>query len=184
VARHQQGAEAQQQTILFLDKSGFDPLPSVVRTNAPTGQTPMLREWCTRDPLSAISAISPAGQVDFHSQDHAFNADDVVACLEHLLREVSGRMVLLWDGAPIHRSHTIQEFLTNGAAQRMHLERLPAYAPELNPDEGLWPQLKGVEWRQVCCFTIPHLRGERCDAVKRVRHKPRILHGFFRGAKL
>jgi transposase len=148
-----------------------------------SGDRPLTRRDVARQ-RAASRAISPAGKVDFHSQDRAFNADDVVACLEHLLRKVSGRMVLLWDGAPIHRSHTIQEFLTNGAAQRMHLERLPAYAPELNPDEGLWPQLKGVEWRQVCCFTIPHLRGERCDAVKRVRHKPRILHGFFRGAKL
>ncbi len=52
---------------------------------------------------------------------------------------------------PIHRSHLIQEFLANGAAQRLHLERLPAYAPELNPGEGLWQQLKGVELRNLCC---------------------------------
>jgi transposase len=67
----------------------------------------------------------------FHSQDRAIISDDVVAFLEHLQREVSGRMVIIWDGAPIHRSHAIQEFLAHGAAQRLHLERLPAYAPEL-----------------------------------------------------
>jgi transposase len=184
VARDQKGAEAQQQTILFIDESGFYPLPSVVRTYAPVGQTPILREWCTRDHLSAISAISPAGKLYFHSQDHAINSEDVVAFLEHLLREVSGRMVLIWDGAPIHRSHTIKEFLANGAAQRLHLERLPAYAPELNPDEGLWQQLKGVELRNVCSFHLPQLRGELRNAVKRVRRKPRLIHGFFRGAKL
>jgi transposase len=155
-----------------------------VRTYAPRGQTPILREWCTRDHLSAISAISPEGQLYFHSQDYAINSDDVVAFLEHLLREVPGRMMLIWDGAPIHRSHTIREFLANGAAQRLHLERLPAYAPELNPDEGFWQQLKGVELRNVCCFTIPYLRRELRDAVKRVRRKPRLIHGFFRGAKL
>jgi transposase len=150
----------------------------------PWAQTPMLRKWDPRDQLSAISATSPAGQMSFHSQDRACNSDDVVAFLEHLWREVSGRMVIIWDGAPMHRSPTIQEFLTNGAAPRMHWERLPAYAQELNPDEGLWPQLKGVELRHVCCFTIPHRQGERRDAVKRGRHTPRILHGFFRGAKL
>jgi transposase len=184
VARHQKGAEAKQQTILFLDESGFYPLPSVVRTYAPMGQTPILREWCTRDHLSAISAISPEGKLYFHSQDRAFNSDDVVAFLEHLLREVSDRMVIIWDGAPIHRSQTIKEFLTNGAAQHIHLERLPAYAPELNPDEGLWQQLKGVELRNVCCFTVSHLRRELRDAVKRVRRKSRLIQGFFRGAKL
>jgi transposase len=156
----------------------------VVRTYAPVGQTPILRERSTRDHLSAISAISPEGKLYFHSQDRALDSVDVVAFLEHLLREVSGQMVLIWDGAPIHRSHVIQVFLANGAAQRIHLERLPAYAPELNPGEGLWQQLKGVELRHVCCFDIPHLRHELRDAVKRVRRKPHLLTSFFRGAKL
>ncbi len=184
MAGHQQGAEAQQQTILFVDESGFSPLPSVVRTYAPVGQTPVLRAWCTRDHLSAISAISPEGKVYFHSQDSAITSADVVAFLEHLLREVPGRMVLIWDGAPIHRSRVIRDFLANGAAQSLHLERLPAYAPELNPGEGLWQQLKGVELRHVCGFDIPHLRHELRDAVKRVRRRPRLITSFFRGAKL
>jgi transposase len=156
----------------------------VVRTYAPVGQTPILREWWTRDHLSAISALSPEGRLYFHCQDRAINSDDVVAFLEHLLREVPGPIVVIWDGAPIHRSHTIRKFLANGAARRLHLERLPAYAPELNPGEGLWQQLKGVELRNVCCCDIPHLRGELRDAVKRVRRKLRILTGCFLGAGL
>jgi transposase len=155
-----------------------------VRTYAPSGRTPSLQAWCTRDHLSAIAAISPEGQVYFHGQDGALHSADVVAFLEPLRREGPGRMVILWDGAPIHRRQTIKECLTNGAAPRIHLERLPAYAPELNPDEGLWQQLKGVERRHVCCFHLPQLRGELCDAVKRVRRKPRLMQSFFRGAKL
>jgi transposase len=155
-----------------------------VRTYAPRGQTPILREWYTRDHLSAISAISPEGKLYFQSQDCAITSADVVAFLEHLLREVPGQMVIVWDGSPIHRSQTIKEFLANGGAQRLHLERLPAYAPELNPDEGLWQQLTGVERRHVCCFDIPHLRHELRDAVKRVRRKSRLIQSFFRGAKL
>jgi transposase len=184
VAGSQQGAHAQGQTIFFLDESGCSPLPSVVRTDAPKGHTPILREWWTRDHLSAISAIAPAGQLYGHSQDSALNSDDVGAFLAHLLREVPGRMRRIWAGAPIHRRHTIREFLAHGAAQRLHLERLPADAPELNPDEGLWPQRKGVELRHVCCFTIPYLRRELRDAVKRVRRQPCLIHGCFRGAKL
>jgi transposase len=148
------------------------------------GQTPILREWYTRDHLSAISALSPEGKLYFHGQDQAINSEDVVAFLEHLLREVSGRLVVIWDGAPIHRSQVIRDFLAHGAAQRLHLERLPAYAPELNPGEGLWQQLKGVELRHVCCFNLPHLRRELRDAVKRVRRKPRVIQSFFRGARL
>lgn len=156
----------------------------MVRTYAPVGQTPVLRAWCTRDHLSAISAISPEGKVYFHSQDSAITSAEVVACLEHLLREVPGRMVHIWDGAPIHRSRVLRDFLAHGAAQRLHLERLPAYAPGLNPGEGLWQHLKGVELRNVCGCDIPHLRHELRDAVKRVRRRPRLITSFFRGAKL
>jgi transposase len=159
-------------------------LPSVVRTYAPVGHTPILREWCTRDHLSAISALSPEGKLYFSCRDHAINSADIVAFLGHLLREVPRRMVIIWDGAPIHRSHVVQAFLASGAAHRIHLERLPAYAPELNPGEGLWAHLKGVELRNVCCFNLPHLRAELRDAVKRVRRKPRLIKAFFRGAQL
>jgi transposase len=184
VAGPQKGAQTQGQSIFFIDESGFYPLPSVVRTYAPVGQTPILEEWWTRDHLSAISAISPAGKLYFHCQEWALNSVDVVAFLEHVLREVAGRLVLVWDGAPIHRSRVIREFLATGAAERLHVERLPAYAPELNPGEGLWAHLKGVELRNVCCLTIRHLRHELRDAVKRVRRKPRIIKGCFTGAKL
>jgi transposase len=184
LARHQQGAEAHEQTIVFIDESGFYPLPGVVRTYAPVGQTPILREWWTRDHLSAISAISPEGKLYCHSQDPSLNSDDVVAFLAHLLREMPGRKVIIWDGAPTHRSRTVQEFLSHGASPRLHLKRLPAYAPELNPGEGVWQQLKGGELRTRCCLNIPHLRRAWRDAVKRVRRKPRLIQSFFRGARL
>ena len=155
-----------------------------MRTYAPVGQTPILREWWTRDHLSAISAISPEGKLSFHSQDHAIDSADVVAFLEHLLREVSGRMVSIWDGAPIHRRRAVQDCLAMGGTERLHRERLPAYAPELNPGEWRWAQLKGVELRYVCCVTLSPLRVALRDAVQRVRRKPRLIHSFFQGAKL
>jgi hypothetical protein len=74
--------------------------------------------------------------------------------------------------------------MANGASPHLHPDRLLAYAPELNPGEGLWQQLKEVGWRHVCRLNIAHLRHERCDAVKGVLRKPRMLQGFFRGAGL
>jgi DDE superfamily endonuclease len=97
-----------------------------VRTYAPVGQTPMLRPWYTRDHRSAISALSPEGTLDCHAQDHAMHSAEVVAFVEQLLREVPGRLLIIWEGAPIHRSRVIKAFLANGAAQRLHVERLPA----------------------------------------------------------
>jgi DDE superfamily endonuclease len=126
LGRQPQGAAAQRQTILFIDEAGFYPLPSVVRTDAPVGQTPILRAWWPRAHLSAISAISPEGKLSVQAQEGAINAAAGVAFLEHLRREVAGGMVIIWDGAPRHRRQVIREFWGNGAAQRLHLERLPA----------------------------------------------------------
>ena len=101
----------------------------------------------------------------------------------HLLRAVPGRMVIIWDGSPIHCSHTVREFLAHGAAQLLQVESLPAYAPALNPDKGLWQRLKGVEMRNLCRLHLPHLRLELRAAVNRVRHQPYLIKSCLRGAK-
>ena len=78
---------------------------------------------------------------------------------------------------PIHRSYVVKDFLSSGAATRILLERLPSYAPDLNPDEGVWNYLKRVELKNVCCRDLPHLREELRKATKRLQHKPRIIRG-------
>jgi transposase len=183
LARSQKGAHAQGQTILFIDASGFYPVPSVVRTDAPAGHPPMLREWWRRDYLSAISAISPEGKLFLHGQEQSLDSAHVITLLEHLRREVPGLLLRLWDGAPMHRSRLVPAFLANSAAARSPIERLPAYAPELNPVEGLWAYFKGVELCHVCCVNLPPLRQELPAAGKRIRRKPRMINGCFEGAK-
>ena len=153
-----------------------------MRTYAPTGDTPVLRELCTRDHLSTISAISPDGKCYFQVQDEAFNSAGVVRFLTHLLRVVPGRIVIIWDGAPIHRSAEVKAFLGAGAAGRVHLERLPGYAPDLNPDEGVWAYLKNVELRNFCAPNLDVLRDELKKAIKRVRSKPDVIRGCFTAA--
>jgi hypothetical protein len=60
----------------------------------------------------------------------------VVRFLRHLLRHLPGPLLVVWDGSPIHRARAVKAFLATGAAGRLHLEQLPADAPELNPDKG------------------------------------------------
>ena len=122
---------------MFVDQSGFYLLPAVVRTYAPVGQTPVLREELSRDHLSAMSGITLEGKLLMMEQERAFKGEDVVRFLKHLGRHIAGKLLVLWDGAPIHRSQVVKEYLSNGAAHRIHLEQLPGYAPELNPVEGL-----------------------------------------------
>ena len=63
-------------------------------------------------------------------------------------------MLVIWEGAAIHRSRAVKEWLAQGAARRILVERLPGYAPELNPDEGVWGYLKRVEMRDVATGTV------------------------------
>ena len=166
--------------MVWIDQSGFYLLPMAVRTYAPRGQTPVLRVKLTRDHLSAISAITPDGRLFMQMQDHAYRSEDVVRFLRLLLRKITGKLLVIWDGAPIHRGREIKAFLTRGAAKRLHLEQLPSYAPELNPDEGIWNHLKRVELKNVCCRDLGHLASELRRAKERLRHKREIIRSCVR----
>ena len=162
---------------MWVDESAFYLLPAVVRTWAPRGEPPLLRVYLTRDHLSVISGLTPDGQLLMQIRQQAFQGPDVVRFLKHLLRHIPGKLLVLWDGAPIHRAQPVRDFLAAGGAARIHLEQLPAYAPELNPDEGIWNYLKHVELRNVRCDDLPELRQELRLATARLRHKQTVLHG-------
>ena len=87
----------------------------------------------------------------------SYDTAAVVGFLRVLLRKIGGKILVIWDGSPIHRGHEIKDFLKRGAAKRLHLEQLPGYAPDLNPDEGIWNYLKRVELGNVCCANLDHL---------------------------
>jgi transposase len=146
-----------------------------VRTWAPRGQTPVLRVPLTRDHLSAISGITLDGRLFMQVRPASYDSVAVVGFLRVLLGKISGKIVVIWDGAPIHRGHEIKAFLKRGAARRLHLEQLPGYAPDLNPDEGIWNSLKRVELGNVCCCDLDQLRRKLIQAKERLRHKKEII---------
>lgn len=180
MATSQKEALEEGRTILFVDQSGFYLLPTVVRTYAPVGQTPILHEQLSRDHLSAMSGITLEGKLLMMEQDRAFNGGDAVRFLKHCLRQIPGKLLIIWDGSPIHRAKVVKRFLADGAAARVRLEQLPAYAPELNPDEGIWKHLKYVELKNVCCRSLSELRVELRRAKERLRHKRDVILGCIR----
>jgi transposase len=184
MAGDQKKAEREARTLVWIDEAGFYLLPSVVRTYAPCGQTPVLRAPLSYDHVSAISAITPAGQLLMQVQETAYHGTDVVRFLKHVLRHIEGKLLLLWDGASIHHGQAIKAFLAAGGAKRIHLERLPGYAPDLNPDEGIWRYLKHVELKNVVCHTCTDLRAELRLATARLRHKRDVIKGCIKHAGL
>src|SRR5579859_1495391 len=151
-----------------------------VRTWAPRGQTPVLRVKLTRDHLSAISGITLDGRLFMQVRCASYDAAAVVAFLRVLLRKIRGKILLIWDGSPIHRAQVIKDFLKRGAAKRLHLEQLPGYAPDLNPDEGIWNYLKRVEVGNVCCHDLAELTMQVRLAEQRLRDKPDIIRACSR----
>jgi transposase len=180
VAFSEKRALKEARTIVFADQSGFYLLPMVVRTYAPVGETPILKENLTRDHLSAMSAITLEGKLYMMEQDRAFKGEDAVRFLKHLMRQIPGKLLVIWDGSPIHRGRAVKDFLSSGASRRLKLEQLPAYAPDLNPDEGIWKHLKCVELKNLCCQSLAELRVELRKAKERLRHKREVILGCIR----
>jgi hypothetical protein len=136
---------------VFLDESGVGFTPPVRRTWAPRGHTPILRHYqrhWTRLSIAGMCCYRPDGtgaRLAVHLQPGSYNDQVLIGVLGQLRRFLHGRKVtLLWDGLPSHRSRVMQAFIA-GRRGWLVVERLPGYAPELNPVEGLWSNLKGQE---------------------------------------
>src|SRR5262249_43889907 len=119
-----------------------------------------------------------------HLQETAYRGPAIVAFLRQLLRQVRGKLLVIWDGAPIHRCQAVKDFLAAGAAKRLYLECLPAYAPDLNPDEGVWNLLKRSELANRCCHDLDELRWELGLALRRLRRTTERLIACVRHAGL
>jgi transposase len=133
--------------VVFIDESGFLLIPSVHKTWSPIGQTPVVLHRYSHDRISAISgiAISPKR---FHCTlycqlyEDNIHGEEVAAFFRQLLRQVPGHLIILLDNGKIHRGDPVQELLA--CTSRLHLVPFPAYAPELNPDEGVWNHVKNA----------------------------------------
>jgi transposase len=160
------------------------PLPGVVKTYAPEGLTPVLREKQTRDHLSVMGGMTPEGRVYTLVRQESLNGMHPIEFLLHLLRVVGDRLLVIWDGSPIHRRAEVREFVASTRG-RVWLEALPGYAPDLNPwDEGGWHHLKDVEMRNLVCRDLDELHQELDLAVGRLRQKPHLVRSFFAQARL
>jgi transposase len=129
----------------------------------------------THDHVSAMSGIMLDGRLVMQVQEHAVAAAGVVGFLRVLLRTLRGKVLVSWDDVPIHQGQASKDYLAQGAATRPHLERLPGYAPDLNPDAGVGNYVKRVELKNCCCADRAELCLELCRAKERLRHRGHII---------
>jgi len=186
LAEDQEGAARRKAIIVFWDESGLSLTPVVRSTWAPKGRTPVLRHpfnW-KRASMAAALCIRPGGggsQVAFHIQPGSYDTDTLILALGELRRFLAGeKATVIWDGLPAHRSRRMHNWI-NQQRSWLVIERLPAYAPDLNPVEGVWANRKGVE---LADLVIEHL-GERIATawagIDRIRRTPNLAYGFLHG---
>jgi transposase len=172
--------------LVFLDESGFMLIPTVRRTWAPRGQTPLVRHRYQHDRISAISAVSVSPRTQrcgLYAHFHLDNIThvEVAIFLRLLLRHLKGHIILLWDGGPIHRGPDVRSVLARHP--RLHVERFPAYAPEINPDELVWQYLK-TQLANAGVDTVDDLMDDLIRETRRLRRLPALLRAFVVGAEL
>jgi transposase len=173
--------------LVFLDESGFFLTPTVRRTLAPRGRTPVLDAWDRRDRWSAISAVtvSPvAGRpgLYFDLLGHNIRGPDVVAFVADLHRRL-GPVTVVWDRNTIHsRAKVVKAWLAEHPG--VVAEDFPGYVPDLNPDEGVWGWAKYGRLANLAAHDKDDLWDRVVEELVEVKHRPDLLNGFIRQTEL
>lgn len=190
VAAHQKKARRQEASLALVDESGVLMAPLVRRTWAPRGQTPQLdQSGGQRQKVSVAAALWLPPRRDRLSLSFAtlvngyFDNWQSAAFLEALLQELTGRVVVVWDGGSMHKGDAIHE-LAERCADRLSLEKFPPYAPILNPVEPVWSWLK---YGRLCNFA-PQDAIELDQAIvaelTSIQNDQGMLQSFFHASEL
>ena len=190
VAAHPKKARRQGAYLALIDESGLLMAPLVRRTWSPRGQTPELaQEGGRRQKVSVAAALwlSPRrdrlGLFSRTLVNDYFDPWYSAAFLEALLKELSGRIVAVWDGGSMHEGDPIRQ-LPSHFADRQSLEALPPWAPMLNPVEPLWGWLK---YDQLCHFApqdTPELDGRVIAELATIRDDQVFLRNLYHASEL
>ena len=168
--------------LVFLDESGYMLTPTVRRTWAPRGRGAVLDSWDRRDRLSAISCLTVSPQTSrmnlyFQLLPDNVHGEEVVAFLRELKRALGGPLTVLWDRGPVHRkSAAVQAYLAEHP--EIVAEDLPAYAPELNPDELVWSWTKYGRLANLAANDTDQLAEQVIDELIYLKQHPELLASF------
>jgi transposase len=170
--------------LLYVDEASFYLLPQLGITWAKRGHSPVLREGCRYQHLSAISAISPAGDLVYQIQESSFKGKDVVGFLKKLLDTLKQKLLIIWDGARIHSSKEVKDFLRKDKNETIYLAKIPPYSPELNADEQVWKTLKCDMLKNVVCKNLTQLKTKLQNAFQVLQQATKKIANFFKHPKV
>ena len=182
LAGTKKNASLQRRVIVFVDESGLSERPTRVRTWSPRGRTPVLQYHFNWHQLSVISGIS-FYRFYFRLFPGSIKGPQVIEFLTALKRHIKRKLLVIWDGLPAHRSRLVRDYLEqlNGAIQ---IERLPGYAPELNPVEYIWGYLKQHELPNLCAKNFSELTDFARKRLQSMQRRPALVTAFWQQAEL
>ena len=166
-------------TIFWGDETGLRSDDVRGRGYAPRGRTPVVRVCHRRAGLSLISAVSNRGALRWMVLDGAVNAAALVRFLQRLIQDIRRKVFLILDRLQVHRASQIRDWLATHRT-RIEVFYLPAYSPELNPDEGLNADLKQAVTRTAPVRSKQQLKRATVSHMRRLSKLPARVRSYFR----
>lgn len=170
-----------QAILYFQDEASISLVPVMGRTWAPRGKTPVVKVTGHRGSITVTSAISPSGRMVFRLEKTRVNAAKHVEFLKQLLLQHPRRkIIIIEDSAPVHKAKLVSNFIAR-YSKRLAVYRIPAYSPELNPDEHVWGYLKGFKLKSHQAQTKQELRKLVLRKMQGIQRKRGLVNSFFIG---
>jgi transposase len=172
-------AKAENGAIFWGDETGLRSNDVRGRSYAPRGRTPLIRVCHKRAGLSLISALTNKGELRWMVVDGAITAPILVRFCQRLIQDTRRKVFLILDRLRVHRARLIRDWL---AEHRTDIEvfYLPAYSPELNPDEGVNADLKQAVTRKAPARSKQQLKRATVSHMRRLSKLPNRLRAIFR----
>jgi transposase len=171
-------AKAEKAVILWGDETGMRSDHQTGTSYSPVGKTPVIDGTGKRFKCNMISALSNRGQLQFMIFKSNFNNGVCLTFLRRLLKNNRGKVVLIWDGHPVHCSAAVSGFVAENAG-KLKVHRLPTYSPDLNPDELVNNDVKsnalGRKRPRTQKQMIRHIR----QHMQKRQNDPALVRRFF-----
>jgi transposase len=165
-------------TIYFADEASVRSDYHAGTTWAPVGKTPVVTTTGARFSVNMISAISAKGALRFSIIEGTLTAPKFIEFCKRLLHDASGPVFLILDGHPVHRAKAVREF-ADSTRGRLRLFRIPAYSPQLNPDEWVWKNVKHDRVGKTGVAGPDQFKALAVKALRRLQRMPHLVRGFF-----
>jgi transposase len=165
-------------TVYFADEAGIRSDYHAGTTWAPVGQTPIVKATGARHSLNMISAVTAQGRLRFATFTGSFTATTFIEFCKKLLHDADGPVYLIVDGHPTHKAKAVTKFVAKTAG-RLKLFVLPAYSPQLNPDEWVWKNVKHDRVGRTSVTNADQFKTKIIGALRRLQNTPRLIRAFF-----